>query len=783
MEAARVNQLNLEAQQEREFRVPPIAPEGTMAATDQQSHLDALKRRGEPHPNIALFESLLAPGPAAVPFHELTIRRSDPAVTRYYIDNDNVPDSVDVIRYVTRHGEQPAAISGPTLLMRRDGRRHLLELENELLQKDEPVLRWVGDHEPTGPTDWWKLDAPHDLFSTNLHTHGLHVSPGAEHDNVFLSLPPRESLRAPNELFLSFRLPRDHTAGTYFYHAHHHGAVAYQLLNGMAGALIVPGDPDNPNDLESVPEVARANRIEGVPGEVGRIMLLQQFVFAKTSRVTADGAPIWVVDPADVNDREEADPDKNDASIVADLDPNAPDHPTVLTTNGVQAPTIGMKRGSLERWRFIHAGKESEINAQWVKQQGDGWVTAPSDAMVAYEIAVDGTPTGDLLRYDNAEDPDAGLKHLRLFPGYRSDVLLQADHVQVGDVYALVTREAPRLNPQRRRRTGKPVHVSPDVRPFTIAVVKITGDGPVQTLPAAEAFARWKPQELTPAGPPRAVGFHFIDTDEFGVLDGPTPAATPKPYAETAGLEQIPLKMGQVAEWSISVDDGSHPFHIHVNPFQVRQPLGQDENGHDLSRWIWRDTLLVTAGSPVNVRFKPTDFAGRSVLHCHILDHEDQGMMKEIYIDSDDPNDFPELRFLRERDGGAPLPSVIGADGKRQIVVVFQGMVCGHCIEQLRDLARVSTHFEDAEVTALSTRPLPSDVDAKIAAPAGAPFRVLKTVADKQLLEKLDLSAADKGEHAVIIWDKDGKERYRYVGPQPLPDDYEAVYALRNLPR
>ena len=71
---------------------------------------------------------------------------------------------------------------------------------------------------------------------------------------------------------------------------------------------------------------------------------------------------------------------------------------------------------------------------------------------------------------------------------------------------------------------------------------------------------------------------------------------------------------------------GGHPFHIHVNPFQVKR-LGPDGE----PQIVWRDTLFVSGG-PVEVRTRYQRFIGTFVLHCHILDHEDHGMMELVTI-------------------------------------------------------------------------------------------------------------------------------------------------------
>src|SRR5258708_39789220 len=83
-------------------------------------------------------------------------------------------------------------------------------------------------------------DEPHELYITNLHTHGLHVSPAGNSDNVFREIPPGASFQ------YTFTIPPDHPSGTFWYHPHKHGSVAYQMANGMAGALIVEGGPPHP---------------------------------------------------------------------------------------------------------------------------------------------------------------------------------------------------------------------------------------------------------------------------------------------------------------------------------------------------------------------------------------------------------------------------------------------------------------------------------------------------------------------------------------------------------
>ena len=84
------------------------------------------------------------------------------------------------------------------------------------------------------------------------------------------------------------------------------------------------------------------------------------------------------------------------------------------------------------------------------------------------------------------------------------------------------------------------------------------------------------------------------------------------------------VTLGAVEEWTIAnTSPMDHPFHLHVWPMQVVAAADMDPTG----RPDWRDVVIVPARGQVTVRIRFADFAGRTVYHCHVLDHEDQGMM------------------------------------------------------------------------------------------------------------------------------------------------------------
>lgn len=104
---------------------------------------------------------------------------------------------------------------------------------------------------------------------------------------------------------------------------------------------------------------------------------------------------------------------------------------------------------------------------------------------------------------------------------------------------------------------------------------------------------------------------------------------------------EIPYKLpgGGSERWQLSNKVGMHPFHIHVNPFQVTH-VGQ----YQLTRPQWRDSIVIPTASPgapepvckptatIVSRYDPR-YPGDFVMHCHILHHEDQGMMARVRVE------------------------------------------------------------------------------------------------------------------------------------------------------
>jgi len=465
---------------------------------------------------------------------------------------------------------------------------------------------------------------------TNLHTHGLHTSPsGSEQegwgDNVLLRIWPKGSQPAAHEhgdimvdvigeARYKIQIPKDHPAGTFWYHAHAHGSTAAQVSSGMGGALIIEGGPKT---LDSVPEIKAAAE---------QVFVLQQNVYSSTGEIE--------------------EPDYGDFGPCT-WEPTFREH----TINGQLFPTITMAPGEVQRWRFVHAGVRETVSLELRGPGADGVTTVtPTLAMAwnpLYEIAVDGIALGRIGAWQRVE----------LNPGYRSDDLVQAPATP--GTYYLID------GPSSTQALTCPSNTE---QPSLLAKVVVKGEPKQMSLPTSEAIAKVQlpfPDIVrmdltqTPGSEAFLLPIPQISTfqeTEFTVAAHPITATksisyTKVPVVFLAGDRPFSsdhvrtVTLGNYDLWILQTKSDSlyyaHPFHIHINPFQTWRPgpTGQPE-------LVWRDTLLVPKGQPqyIYTYYKPDTEAssgfpnfttvGTFVYHCHILDHEDQGMMEAVRIAS-----------------------------------------------------------------------------------------------------------------------------------------------------
>ena len=480
---------------------------------------------------------------------------------------------------------------------------------------------------------------PHGFNITNLHTHGLHVSPQSPADDVFMEIGPGEAFD------FEFDIPADHPAGTFWYHAHKHGSTALQLASGLSGALIVEGG------LDEIPEIRAARE---------RIMVLQQFTYREVG-----GQPAFV------------DPDllySGDGDFVEAI-------------NGVVTPTVIMRPGEIQRWRLIHAGTAEAIRLD-------------AEGVNFFEVAVDGLATGRMDEKNSIE----------LYPGNRSDVLVKAPETKgtrlvyslLRDADAAISRRTlVRRNVLRIVIKGEPVEMAfPGIEDLE-AVAAFDNDD----VPSDHEIVRRRTLTFS-----RTAKAFLIDGKEF----------------DPDNIAQC-LQLGTAEEWELISESGVHPFHIHVNPFAVKPKVEGDP-------WIWRDTIVVKKRQPVIIRMRFQEYTGKTVLHCHNLIHEDQGMMQAIQIVGGKRRKKATTHAATSRNT-APHWTAWEQSGKKRssrefegqlsMVVFHRGMECLHCAEQLNFLKEQYDLLQTAGVRLVAiSQYVPTDEEAAKVI-ADYPFPVL----------------------------------------------------------
>lgn len=474
----------------------------------------------------------------------------------------------------------------------------------------------------------------HGAEVTNLHYHGTHVSPQPHSDYVLLSLysenqvdpPPPDPAGDPSVAIGTYQtdidpFPWNQPPGTHWYHPHRHGSTAVQLINGMAGALLIGGELDdylfglygvNPADP------AQLDRFE-------KVMVVQQ-VFPEAIFFQNGKKPTGY-----------------------------PPYPLV---NGQLIPTIHMRYGEVQRWRFISA-TSNPATQQVVQLSLD-----PSDfpGFEVRQIAQDGVqfhPVNYVRQpLGNAVDG------YEMSPGNRVDLLVRAPDppADLAPMTFFVTRrvfgEMPLDAKQGVARQNALLNLRSGLRPTPLdgeggesstgALVRVHVSG-VQ-IPAMRLPSRW------PDMPPflqdlKAEGRRWMAFSMPNDTSGGSGQGTPQSRFFIDGLQYshacagATVELGKTEEWRITNNSApQHPFHIHINPFQLLSRQWSVDTAGNLMRiqsqvfeppYPWMDTIALKPGrvnrlSNTRILYEPEDFSGAYVLHCHFLGHEDRGMMTNV---------------------------------------------------------------------------------------------------------------------------------------------------------
>ncbi|MEY9632187.1 L-ascorbate oxidase [Bradyrhizobium japonicum] len=588
---------------------------------------------GAPAPTAAGAPSRAAPVAGGEAVINLNIQYTD---ARIFNPGLNQYDSVKLRSYRdVREVEAPKVpFVAPTIEI-DPGETVRITLNNDRLPADPRCP-------PTDPD----INNPNCFNRTNLHAHGLWVSPAGNSDNVLLSINQGVSFQ------YEYNLPPDHPAGTYWYHPHRHGSTALQVSSGMAGVLIVRGNrppgPDGHGDIDTLLRNSDGTKYRE------RVILLQQIQYAcrdANGQIKQDANGLYMCASTDVGGIEGYD----------QFGPTTWRKSGRYTSiNGEVIPTFaGARAGAIERWRVVHAGVRDTVNLQFKKMrtnadpyaviaasQQEDWVTRNcpgNDLLPQFAVAADGLTRSQIVERSTST----------LQPGYREDMLVVFP--EAGE-YCVLDGAAPAtstVNSQAKSRQflGK-VSVAAGV-----AVADPKAYVQAQLVAAADSFmplsARQKVRNDLTNGlrldsfvphaaiadsdikPPQREAKFEIGAAGFQINGNPY-----KPDR----IDQL-LPLGGIEEWKLStVNAFGHPFHIHVNPFQIAKII-KDSTGQDVSvsgdadeppyanlKGVWKDTLFIRQGYTAYVYTRYRRYIGDFVLHCHILDHEDQGMMQNVRI-------------------------------------------------------------------------------------------------------------------------------------------------------
>ena len=435
-------------------------------------------------------------------------------------------------------------------------------------------------------------------WATNLHFHGLTVPPVCHQDDVL------NTYIAPGGKPFEYRLqiPRDEPPGLYWYHPHVHGYTNAQVQGGASGALIVEG-------------IERANlQLGGMPERV--------FIIRDQELLNPDAQPATTssVPPPPVNIDPEGDvlnQRSGGGKPAKDLSINFvpvpyPDYPPAL---------IKMKPRAKELWRVLNASAVTYLGLE---------VLFDGQASPLAEVSVDGVPVNE---NDPAVNRVRWATHLDVPPGGRVEFALQgpAKGVQA----QLITRFVD---------TGTAGENDPD-RPLATIVASDDAPDAPSVLPASPL----KPMSISRAWlgnvrPVRVRKLYFSENPS-DPKDPKSPTVfmltvegqKPAPYDMNSRVPNIVARQGDVEDWIIENRTPElHAFHIHQLHFLLLQ-----SNGSPVNEPYLRDTVSVgfwtgAGGYPsvkLRMDFRDPNMIGTFVYHCHLLDHEDGGMMGTIRID------------------------------------------------------------------------------------------------------------------------------------------------------
>lgn len=527
------------------------------------------------------------------------------------------------VRYCYIYGN---SVESPNLRV-KPGDLLILKLKNDLSDADAPAGSASTSHNHA-KSDLASRSDPcastvMSATSANLHFHGLTIPPLCHQDDVLgTSVQPED---APFEY--RFRIPENEPPGLYWYHPHIHGFSRTQVLGGASGALIVEGIERANSDLAGLPE---------------RVLVIRDQDLLNPNSPPSNSEPVVPKMMID-RDGDSANNGTGFGKPAKDLSINYvtvpyPDYPPAV---------IRMKPGERQLWRVLNASAITYLNLAVLFNR------APQKLKI---VGLDGVPVGTSGVSKNIL---AGQTHIGLPPGGRVEFVLEGPPAGVTGLFVTRTVDTGSGGENDPNRALATIVPSPDAPEPGSLLASAPEPLPAPAIPwlgsVAPTHVRrlYFSEKLSDPNDPNSATTFFI------TVDGQTPTA----FDPASGVPDIVVKQGDVEDWIIENRSTElHAFHIHQLHFMLLA-----SSGVAVDERFLRDTINVpyfngrTLAYPsvrLRLDFRDPNIVGTFPYHCHLLEHEDNGMMGLIRVLPADAaaTADPHSRASRTQDLGPKPP-------------------------------------------------------------------------------------------------------------------------------
>src|SRR5258707_695465 len=528
----------------------------------------------------------------------------------------------------------------------------------------------------------------------NLHTHGLHISPKGNADNVLLHVPPGMSNT------YTYDIPRNMPQGMYWYHSHLHGLTSAQVYTGLVGLLAI-GRTDGNLSLvtdNNIPIRNMALQYNFVFDRAGGLAQLNNVSWSHWVSTIAPPKPdelangtyrpllapvnfnqskpgtkyftVWYAGPLSIRNRRGslqfipsnlqhfvAAGGKAENDVPADLRLPGYQLDVQFTVNGQFQPVIKSKAGQTEIWVLANVSDFAYMNVQLTE-------TATGRHPPIAIVGQDGNPytTVQYPPTDNGTRlliPPASRFAIAVTIPSEGDLILEMPERGGG---AKTITEPGVLYTSNGTDNPPAVLGSLGVLPSAVSYADGFFVFPTQVL------ARATPSEgggvTTPFIAGQSLGAYtsFVDLANTmpdvkrqilisgGFLNNLASTEDPKAFVyafDGGAFPNVPLiqpRLNSVEEWRfVNHNNDEHPIHVHVNDFQVIEYFdpttglrtGPDkfsiDNANAPAPTMHSDESVIQPGI-LAIRTRFDEYTGLYVMHCHRLNHEDNGLMALINV-------------------------------------------------------------------------------------------------------------------------------------------------------